>query len=301
MDGIIPLFKERGMTSHDCVNQLRKILHTKKIGHSGTLDPNVDGVLPICVGKATKVVEYLMESGKQYQGELYIGQATTTQDLDGEVVETKPLMQPFSDAEIINAMIKLTGSITQIPPMYSAVKVHGRKLYEYARAGEQVERPPRKIEVQRFDLVSANFDEHTHSQQVKFIVDCGKGTYIRTLVVDLARSLGFPGVMSDLTRTKSGGFEINQTITIDGVKQQMEQGTIEDHLFPLDYALAKYPIVQLSNEIWQAVRHGVWLKTSEIDSSESVVALQFDDRIKALYQFNEVKKCYQPLKMFSVD
>lgn len=301
MDGIIPLFKERGMTSHDCVNQLRKILHTKKIGHSGTLDPNVDGVLPICVGKATKVVEYLMESGKQYQGELYIGKTTTTQDLDGEVIETKALMQPFSASEITNAMHKLTGTITQIPPMYSAVKVRGRKLYEYARAGEQVERPQRKIEVQRFDLVSASFDATTHSQRIKFVVDCGKGTYIRTLVVDLARLLGFPGVMSDLTRTKSGGFEIGQTITIDAIRQQVEQGTINEQLFPLDYALAKYPVVRLSNELWQAVRHGVWLKETEISSPATVVALQFNNQIKALYQFNEVKKCYKPLKMFSID
>ncbi|KIS02697.1 tRNA pseudouridine(55) synthase TruB [Paucilactobacillus wasatchensis] len=301
MDGIIPLFKERGLTSHDCVNQLRKILHTKKIGHSGTLDPNVDGVLPICVGKATKVVEYLMASGKQYTGELYIGKATTTQDLDGEVIETKSLQEPITNDEIIAAMAKLTGTITQIPPMYSAVKVNGRKLYEYARAGETVKRPKRQIEVQRFELTSTEFDEATHSQRVRFVVDCGKGTYIRTLVVDLAKILGFPGVMSDLTRTKSGGFNLAQTMTIADIQTAVAQDSIINHLFPLDYALAKYPAVTLTDELWQGVQHGVWLRFDEINSTESVVALQFKQQIKALYQRNEEKKCYQPLKMFSVE
>ena len=132
MDGIIPLYKERGMTSFDCVSRLRRILKTKKIGHSGTLDPSVDGVLPICVGNATKVVEYLMQSGKEYQGELVIGKATTTEDFDGEVIETKPVEEAISSELIKRAMQKMTGEIIQIPPMYSAVKVNGKRLYEYA-------------------------------------------------------------------------------------------------------------------------------------------------------------------------
>ncbi|BAP85732.1 tRNA pseudouridine synthase B [Paucilactobacillus hokkaidonensis JCM 18461] len=301
MDGIIPLFKERGMTSHDCVNQLRKILHTKKIGHSGTLDPNVDGVLPICIGRATKVVEYLMESGKKYEGELYIGQATTTQDLDGDVIETKPLNKPFSDEEIITAMKSLTGTITQIPPMYSAIKVNGRKLYEYARAGETVKRPTRLISVTKFELISTSFDEKSHSQRVRFAVECGKGTYIRTLVVDLAKQLGFPGVMSDLTRTQSGGFELGQTMKLAEIKVAVEQNTIDQKLFPLDYALAKFPVVELSDELWQAVQHGIWLTFDEVASQKPVVALRANDQIKALYQRNEERQCYKPLRMFSIE
>ncbi len=138
MEGILPINKPRGMTSHDVVFKLRKILHTKKIGHSGTLDPNVDGVLPICVGPATKVVPYLMASGKIYRGTVTLGFATETEDLDGEEIARKPLTQPFTDAHILHAMTGLVGDIEQIPPMYSAVKVNGRKLYEYARAGETV-------------------------------------------------------------------------------------------------------------------------------------------------------------------
>lgn len=140
MDGIIPINKERGMTSHDVVAKVRGILRTKKVGHSGTLDPSVDGVLPVCVGRATKVVDYLMRFGKTYQGSITLGLATTTEDLDGEVVERHPLSKPLTDAQIDAALKQMTGELTQIPPMYSAVKVNGRKLYEYARAGETVER-----------------------------------------------------------------------------------------------------------------------------------------------------------------
>ena len=147
MDGILPVYKEAGMTSHDVVFKLRKILHMKKIGHAGTLDPSVDGVLPVALGKATKTIEFLQESGKIYTGEVTFGFATTTEDLDGEVVESQPLSRPFTTDEIAVAMKALTGDITQIPPMFSAVKVNGRRLYEYARAGETVERPERQATI----------------------------------------------------------------------------------------------------------------------------------------------------------
>ncbi|WP_461239586.1 tRNA pseudouridine(55) synthase TruB [Paucilactobacillus sp. N302-9] len=299
MDGIIPLYKERGLTSHDCVNQLRKILHTKKIGHSGTLDPNVDGVLPICIGKATKVVDYLMDSGKQYKGQLLIGQATTTEDLDGEIIAETKLKQAISADEITAAMQTLTGSVIQIPPMYSAVKVNGRKLYEYARAHEQVERPKRTIEVHEFKLLETNYDGKSGTQTVDFIVTCGKGTYIRTLVVDLANKLGYPGVMSNLTRQKSGGFSIEQTYSMDQIETAVADQRIEAFLLPLDYALKKFDHITLSTDQWAGVQNGVWLKTSEVNSTADVVALVFDQETKALYQKNEEQDCYKPLKMFS--
>ncbi len=165
MDGIIPINKERGMTSHDVVAKVRGILRTKKVGHSGTLDPSVDGVLPVCVGRATKVVDYLMRFGKTYQGSITLGLATTTEDLDGEVVERHPLSKPLTDAQIDAALKQMTGELTQIPPMYSAVKVNGRKLYEYARAGETVERPKRKIQVYQFKQIRpTEFDEEKGEQ-----------------------------------------------------------------------------------------------------------------------------------------
>lgn len=227
MDGIIPLYKERGMTSFACVSRLRQILKTKKIGHSGTLDPGVAGVLPICVGNATKVVDYLMQSGKQYQGELLIGFATTTQDLDGDKIEEKEVTNEIPTSEILSAMNSLTGTIIQIPPMYSAVKVNGKKLYEYARAGETVERPKRQVTISKFELLSSKYDEENKQQRIRFNVECSKGTYIRTLVVDLARKLGYPGVMSLLTRLKSGGFTLDQTLSLDDVRDAVATQTLQ--------------------------------------------------------------------------
>lgn len=300
MNGIIPLFKERGITSHDCVSKIRKILHTKKVGHSGTLDPNVDGVLPIAIGSATKVVELLMESGKMYKGELLIGYATTTQDLDGEIIESKPLTQPFTDQQIKEQMLKLTGDIIQILPMYSAIKVNGRKLYEYARAGETVERPKRQIHISRFDLISSTYDEENQQQRVRFEAECSKGTYIRTLAVDLANLLGYPGVMSDLTRIKSGGFNIDQTVTLADIQSAMDNGTIDALLNPIDIVLTQYPKIELTEKQWKGVQNGMWMRLSEIDSSADTIAMRYNNEIKALYSRHEDDNSYKPLKMFSV-
>lgn len=300
MNGIIPLFKERGITSHDCVSKIRKILHTKKVGHSGTLDPNVDGVLPIAIGSATKVVELLMESGKMYKGELLIGYATTTQDLDGKIIESKPLTQPFTDQQIKEQMLKLTGDIIQIPPMYSAIKVNGRKLYEYARAGETVERPKRQIHISRFDLISSTYDEENQQQRVRFEAECSKGTYIRTLAVDLANLLGYPGVMSDLTRIKSGGFNIDQTVTLADIQSAMDNGTIDALLNPIDIVLTQYPKIELTEKQWKGVQNGMWMRLSEIDSSADTIAMRYNNEIKALYSRHEDDNSYKPLKMFSV-
>lgn len=298
MDGIIPLYKERGMTSFDCVSRLRRILKTKKIGHSGTLDPSVDGVLPICVGNATKVVEYLMQSGKEYQGELVIGKATTTEDYDGEVIETKAVEVPISDEQIETAMQKMTGEIVQIPPMYSAVKVKGKRLYEYARAGETVERPRRKAMIDSFIMCRNDYDEVHHEQHVYFKVKCSKGTYIRTLIADLARSLGYPGTMKWLTRLESGGFTLDQTMSLNDIQDAVAHQTINRHLYPIDYALKDYPVLDLSTVQWQAVQHGGWLKADELPTEKNEVALRYDGSIKALYHLTT--QGYKPTKMFSV-
>ena len=273
MDGIIPLYKERGMTSFDCVSRLRRILKTKKIGHSGTLDPSVDGVLPICVGNATKVVEYLMQSGKEYQGELVIGKATTTEDFDGEVIETKPVEEAISSELIKRAMQKMTGEIIQIPPMYSAVKVNGKRLYEYARAGETVERPRRKALISSFVMCRNEYDLEHQEQHVYFKVKCSKGTYIRTLVADLARSLGYPGAMKWLTRLESGGFTLDQTLSLNDIQDAVAHQTINRYLYPMDYALKDYPAVELTPVHWQSVQHGGWLKEDELQTVANEVVL----------------------------
>ena len=295
LDGIIPLYKERGMTSFDCVSRLRRILHTKKIGHSGTLDPNVDGVLPICVGQATKVVEFLMASGKQYVGELLVGEATTTQDLDGEVVAQKPVTAPIAEDTIRKAMQKLTGDIVQIPPMYSAIKVNGKKLYEYARAGETVERPKRHVHIERFEMTASSYDEKNQQQRIRFVVDCSKGTYVRTLAYDLAKELGYPGVMSSLTRTKSGGFELDQTLSLTDIQDAMEAQIMNRYVYPMDYAIKSYPHAELSDAQWKKVQNGGWL--SDLDTKDQEVALTYQGEVKALYQLKD--HVYKPLKMLS--
>lgn len=295
LDGIIPLYKERGMTSFDCVSRLRRILHTKKIGHSGTLDPNVDGVLPICVGQATKVVEFLMASGKQYVGELLVGEATTTQDLDGEVVAQKPVTAPIAEDMIRKAMQELTGDIVQIPPMYSAIKVNGKKLYEYARAGETVERPKRHVHIERFEMTASSYDEKNQQQRIRFVVDCSKGTYVRTLAYDLAKELGYPGVMSSLTRTKSGGFELDQTLSLTDIRDAMEAQIMNRYVYPMDYALKSYPHAELSDAQWKKVQNGGWL--SDLDTKDQEVALTYQGEVKALYQLKD--HVYKPLKMLS--
>lgn len=299
MNGILPLYKERGMTSFDCVSRLRRILKTKKIGHSGTLDPSVDGVLPICVGSATKVVEYLMQSGKVYQGELVIGRATETEDFDGRVIEEAPVSQPVTDEQVKAAMAKLTGEITQIPPMYSAVKVKGKRLYEYARAGEEVERPQRRVTIKQFELVRNHYDADHQEQHVFFKVACTKGTYVRTLVVDLARSLGYPGAMKWLTRLESGGFTIDQTLSLADIQDAVASQTINRYLYPLDYALKDYPAVDLTDNQWKAVQNGGWLREDEIKPAAEAVVLKYNGAVKALYH-RTADHHFKPTKMFSV-
>lgn len=302
MDGIIPLYKERGLTSFDCVAKLRHILHTKKIGHSGTLDPSVDGVLPICVGSATKVVPYLMASGKVYKGTVTLGLATTTEDLDGDVSTRQPLAAPFTREQLVAAAATLTGTIQQMPPMYSAVKVNGRKLYEYARAGETVTRPTRTITVTAFDLVEAgHFDEEQGTQTIAFEIACSKGTYVRTLAVDLGRQLGVPAVMASLTRLKSGGFELDQAVTLAQVEAAMAAGDLSAILRPIDYALQDYPHVALSERLWGLVKNGVFLDEDQVGSTAPTVALTYQGQTKCLYQYLPEKKQYKPLKMFAVN
>lgn len=297
MDGIIPLYKERGMTSHDCVNHVRQILHMKKVGHSGTLDPNVDGVLPICVGSATKVVDYLMTHKKVYQGSVTLGFATETEDLDGAEVKRVTMTDPVSDEKIDAIMAGMVGELSQVPPMYSAVKVNGRKLYEYARAGQSVERPVRTVTIKSFKRTSdSQFDAATGTQRFDFEVTCSKGTYVRTLAVQIGTELGLPAVMSSLTRVESGGFTISETVSLADLRQQVADNAV-DFLYPIDRVLTQYPTVEITDETWAVVKNGVWLLPDEVDSDAPVISLKYQGQIKCLYQ--RVNNRYKPLKMFS--
>src|SRR3954451_9514072 len=208
MEGIIPLYKPKGMTSHDCVFKLRKILKMKRIGHTGTLDPDVTGVLPICIGKATKVAEYITDAGKAYEGEVTIGYSTSTEDASGEVIERKKVDRIILSSEIMQIFQKLTGTITQTPPMYSAVKVNGKRLYEYARQGIEIERPTRLVTIYSIELLDEILN-NGETTSFRFRVACSKGTYIRTLAVMIGDALGFPAHMSELSRIRSATFSLS--------------------------------------------------------------------------------------------
>ncbi len=294
MEGLLPLWKERGMTSHDCVFKLRKILHTKKIGHGGTLDPDVDGVLPICIGKATKVIEYLTDSGKTYKGEITLGYSTTTEDKSGEIVEQRAVTDALTEEQVDEAMAAFVGEITQIPPMYSAVKVNGRRLYEYARNNETVERPVRKAQIYRFERTSEIlWSKEAGTVSWRFEVECGKGTYVRTLAVDTGSKLGYPAHMSDLTRTASAGMDESQAITLAEVASYMENGTIEEYLLPIETGVAKFKQVDIDETVWQKVKNGMRLDyqvfgLSEMPSEE--IALFYQGKVVSIYQPNPKEK-----------
>lgn len=302
MDGILPLWKERGMTSHDCVFKLRKILQTKKVGHGGTLDPDVDGVLPICIGKGTKVIEYLQDSGKIYEGEITLGFSTTTEDRSGEVVESEAVDTPLSTEEIDQAMAAFVGTITQIPPMYSAVKVNGKRLYEYARAGESVERPKRQALIESFKRTTEPaYNEENKTQSWRFQVVCGKGTYVRTLAVDLGIKLGYPAHMSDLTRLASGGFSAGQAATLAQVSELMEAGKLDQVLQPIEEAVKEFPRIDLTEEDWQKVKNGQLLLMKRFGLTEmpnELLAFFYQNQLVSLYaQHPEKSGLLKPSKV----
>lgn len=294
MDGILPLWKERGMTSHDCVFKLRRILQTKKVGHGGTLDPDVDGILPICVGKGTKVIEFLIDSGKVYEGEITLGFSTTTEDVSGEIVEQVRLSRPFTNEEIDAAMARLTGEITQIPPMYSAVKVNGRKLYEYARENEPVERPQRKAKIDVFERTSdVIWNDETGTQSWRFKVACGKGTYVRTLAVDTGVLLGVPAHMSDLTRTSSGGFTKEQGVTLEQVAELMAEAQISKALLPVEYGVQEFPRIDISDELWLTVKNGSRMTYQALGLAEvptTLIAVFYKGTVVSLYEAHPTKE-----------
>lgn len=237
MNGILNVYKEQGYTSHDVVAKLRRILKTKKIGHTGTLDPNAEGVLPVCIGKATKVSELLMDKDKTYLVEFKLGKITDTQDVWGQVLkEQEVFATPEEVFEVCNTFI---GPIQQIPPMYSAIKQDGKKLYELARQGIEVERPAREVTIHQIDDFTA-LDDNTYRMSVR----CSKGTYIRTLCQDIGLKLCCGACMTALTRTQSGKFDIATALRLDEIDALMQKGGLEEKLVVVEKAFA-FPSYQV--------------------------------------------------------
>lgn len=259
MNGIINVLKPSGMTSHDVVSFIRRNLKIKRVGHTGTLDPNAAGVLPICVGKATRVSQYLMEKNKIYRGELTLGIKTDTQDKYGSIIGEKKV--DLEKDAILNTIAKYKGDILQVPPMYSAIKHKGKKLYELAREGKVVERKPRKIYIYSLDVI--NIDKN----RVMFDVECSRGTYVRTLCNDIGEDLGVFGHMSFLIRTNVGKFDLDNSYTLDEIENYSKIGKIKKIMIPIDYALDHFLKVNLSDSYYSLLRNGGSIPTDNIGST----------------------------------
>lgn len=240
--GFLNIYKPVGMTSHDVVAVLRRVTKIKQIGHTGTLDPFAEGVLPICIGKATRLIEYLQDD-KEYLATVQFGAATNTFDLDGEKVFTSD--KKVSRDDIKEGLKSFEGEILQLPPIFSAIKVKGKKLYEYARKGEEVEIQPRKVVIENIEL--KNFDEEL--QQAQILLKCSKGTYIRSIANDLGKNLGCGGYLIKLIRTQAGKFRIENSVQLDGID-------VESNLInPLD--ILNLPKIAVDNDDLARIKNGM--------------------------------------------
>lgn len=284
MDGILVVYKEQGITSRDVVNQVGKILHIKKIGHTGTLDPMASGVLVLCVGKATKLVELLTSVEKEYVAEVTLGMKTDTLDVTGTVLEQKEFnVTELQIKEVLSSMI---GTYEQEVPLYSAIHVNGKKLYEYARKGEEVRLPKKKVTISKLDLI-----EIKEEGRFSICTTVSKGTYIRSLVRDIAFKLGTIGVMSQLNRTKQGDFTLSDTYTLE----QIKSGNFV--LLSILEVLKKYKTIVVDEELEQKIKYGQLLRNNFQDS---VILFVNQNQVPlALYQVYEKNKEYlKPWKMF---
>lgn len=297
-NGIINVYKEKGYTSHDVVAILRGILGQKKIGHTGTLDPEATGVLPVCLGKGTKIAEYLVEKDKTYIAVFKLGEETDTQDHTGNIVKTLPVNVTEDELEIIiNTYI---GDIEQLPPMYSAIKIQGKKLYELARKGEVVSRKKRHIHIKSIA------DIRIELPFVKMTVVCSKGTYIRTLCNDISVSAGTCGHMIELERLESGVFTKETALTLDEIRDKKEKGTMSDIIIPIDI-LFPYPKITIDSMYNNLLYNGNRLPIqSIIDLKEEWIEgtkINVYDNYKnymGIYKWIIEKKELVPVKFFNI-
>lgn len=255
MNGIINVFKPKGISSHGVVSRLRKILNLKRIGHTGTLDPNVTGVLPICIGKATRVSEYLLDANKEYIGELSLGIKTDSQDSDGIILERKDLLNlELTNESIYKIFSTYEGSIKQIPPMHSAIRHNGKRLYELAREGIEVERKARNVEIYNLEILNI------FNSKILFEIKCSKGTYVRTICNDIGEELGTFGYMSHLIRTGVGPFKIENAISLEQIEQMMNENDLS-FLLPTDVAVKNLEKISLDSKFYNNIINGMKIET----------------------------------------
>lgn len=293
MDGVLIVRKEKGFTSHDVVAKLRGILRMKKIGHTGTLDPEAEGVLPVVLGKATKLVELLTEKEKTYEVVMCLGVETDTQDMTGTVLQTFPVS--VTEEQVIEAAESFLGERQQIPPMYSAIKINGKKLYELAREGKAVERKARNVHFYEIKVLETALPE------IRMTVTCSKGTYIRTLCYDIGRKLGCGACMKELLRTRSGQFTLEDSLTLEEIQTCMDQGKLQEHIRDIQEILGEYPLLRCTEEADRLLLNGNALSGDSLteQSREGWVRMcTSQGDFVGLYQWNRDSGSYRPVKMF---
>lgn len=293
--GIINVYKEKGFTSFDVVAKLRGILKTKKIGHTGTLDPDAEGVLPVCIGRATKVCDILTDKDKIYEAVMLLGVETDTQDTSGEVLKELPV--EVSEEAVGKAILYFVGEYAQVPPMYSALKVNGKKLYELAREGKTVERKARNVQIFSIEILEINLP------RVRMSVHCSKGTYIRTLCHDIGQRLGCGGCMDKLLRTKVGCFELKDTLRLAQIDELAKAGVVEEKIITVDELFSEYPSMWIK-PAFDVVGHNGnrieprMLQEKLLTNMERLRVYDSEGVFLGIYEYSKERKDYKPVKMF---
>lgn len=296
INGIINIYKEAGFTSHDVVAKMRGICKQKKIGHTGTLDPQATGVLPVCLGSGTKLCDMLTDKDKEYVAELLLGVTTDTQDTTGEILSQNEVM--VSEEEIIEAVMSFVGDYQQIPPMYSALKVDGKKLYELARAGKEVERKARPVIIHEIEILAVELPV------VKLRVACSKGTYIRTLCSDIGEKLGCGGTMKSLKRTRVGHFDLKDAITLAELEKLRDEGRLEEIVFPVEQAFLESPALHVKAQFQKLLDNGNSIYPNQTVEAKAYKAGEWvkfyreDNSFVGVYAYVPERKWYKPVKMF---
>ena len=311
MNGILNVYKEKGYTSHDVVAKLRGICHQKKIGHTGTLDPDAEGVLPVCLGTAAKVCSLITDKDKEYEAVLLLGIQTDTQDISGKV--QKEAAADCTQQQVQEAVRSFEGVYEQVPPMYSALKVNGRKLCDLARAGIEVERRPRQVQIYKITI------EWIELPRVKKTVHCSKGTYIRTLCHDIGQKLGCGGCMEELLRTRSGIFTVDAAVKLSKIEELADSGRLQEILLPVDRLFFEYPKAAVKAEFQKMLANGNRLpqhafcieNAAEAAESEpaglqaagqilscETLRVYMEEDFFGIYAWDARRKDYKPVKIF---
>ena len=295
--GVINIHKEKGYTSHDVVAKLRGIVGQKKIGHTGTLDPDATGVLPVCLGKATKLCDMLTDKNKTYETVMLLGKVTDTQDISGTVL-SEGAIDALDDESVKDVILSFVGDYMQVPPMYSALKVNGKKLYELAREGVEVERKARPVTILDIEIKEINLP------RVRMEVSCSKGTYIRTLCHDIGEKLGCGACMEELIRTRVSRFTLEDSLTLAQVQELKEAGDLEKILVPIDEMFSDYEAITLKEEFMSFVYNGNTFLPKHvkqyIELVDGKMVRVYDDKgnFIAIYKFIKEKYIFKIEKMF---